>query len=269
MMMHTGFLSIGSIMIKKLLSAAIFFIPALSYAEYQPFDVNVVTGGSDYVTVTQCINYVCNDPDLSVVIEGDVSQLFIFGSVAPTLVRGATGATGDKGDKGDQGEQGIQGIAGERGADGKDGKDADMSLFVAETEERKAVDEEHRQQLEAARITQQDHSNNITQQSRRIASTETRVSNLESNFSKLKSQVENNRREARAGIAGVAAMASIPSVVGDQKFAIGAGVGTHGGQSAVSVGSTVRFNSNVTGKMAFAADTQDQVTFGAGVAIGW
>ncbi|EJH8717825.1 YadA-like family protein [Escherichia coli] len=106
-----------------------------------------------------------------------------------------------------------------------------------------------------------------------IANHEQRISALESensaNFGKLKSEVDQNRKRASAGIAGVAAMANIPQVIQGQTFSVGAGVGDTDGESAVAVGMSARASEHVVVKASVSNDTQHNFVVGAGVSYGW
>lgn len=106
-----------------------------------------------------------------------------------------------------------------------------------------------------------------------LANHEQRIGELEQssnrNFAALKDKVERNKKDADAGVAGVAAMASIPQVLESQTFALGAGVGNRHDQQALAVGFSARATQNVVVKVSAAADTNSGWTVGAGAAIGW
>lgn len=116
---------------------------------------------------------------------------------------------------------------------------------------------------------------NVAKNSANIASHETRIENLEANtgsgqrFAALKSEVEDNRQRASAGIAGVAAMANIPQVIQGQTFSIGAGTGTTDGESALAVGFSARATEHVVVKGSVSDDTQQNFVVGAGASYGW
>jgi len=107
----------------------------------------------------------------------------------------------------------------------------------------------------------------------RIDSTNSAISDVAASgnrrFSQLKTEVDKNKRRADAGIAGVAAMASIPSLVSGQHFNVGAGIGVRGGQQALAVGVSASVTDRTTVKLSVAADTEHSFTAGAGVAYGW
>lgn len=122
----------------------------------------------------------------------------------------------------------------------------------------------------------QDKTNKVVAaHTQQLADHENRIQDLEAGrgygnkFNDLKNQVDQNRKDASAGIAGVAAIATIPQVIQGQTFNVGAGVGTHDGENAIAVGFSARMAESVVGKLAVSSDTQSGFTAGAGVAVGW
>lgn len=113
----------------------------------------------------------------------------------------------------------------------------------------------------------------VSQHSEQLANHEQRLTTLEQetnrNFGALRNQVDRNKKDADAGIAGVAAMASIPQVLESQSFNIGAGVGSRHDQQALAVGFSARASQNVVVKVSAATDSNSTWTVGAGAAIGW
>jgi hypothetical protein len=201
--------------------------------------------------------------------------------------QGIQGERGEKGDKGDTGAAGKDGLNGTNGKDGQNGKDADMSLvnantqaIASETEERKAGDisaqlriDQANANIEANRQASAATNKRVAANTAAIANHEQRITSLEqqtaSGFSDLKRQIDDNRKDANAGIAGVAAMANIPQVTANQDFSVGAGIGFRGDEQALAVGFSGRVTENVVTKVAVASDTQNGWTVGAGVAVGW
>lgn len=201
--------------------------------------------------------------------------------------QGVAGERGEKGEKGDTGAAGKDGMNGDNGKDGQNGKDADMSLVNAntqaiatETEERKAGDisaqlriDQANANIEANRQASINTNKRVADNTAAIANHETRIKSLEQQtskgFSDLKRQIDDNKKDANAGIAGVAAMANIPQVTANQDFSIGAGVGARGSEQAVAVGFSGRLTESVVTKVAVSTDTQSGWTVGAGVSYGW
>jgi len=113
----------------------------------------------------------------------------------------------------------------------------------------------------------------VSQHTEQLANHEQRIQTLEQdtnrNFGALRNQVDRNKKDADAGIAGVAAIASIPQVLESQAVSIGVGVGNRHDQQALAVGFSARAAQNVVVKVSAATDTNSGWTVGAGAAIGW
>jgi autotransporter adhesin len=111
------------------------------------------------------------------------------------------------------------------------------------------------------------------QMSDTLSNHEQRIGNLEqatnSKFNNLDKRIDENKRNANAGIAGVAAMANIPQVTEYQTFAIGAGAGHRESENALAVGFSARASQNTVIKASVAGDSQQTWTVGAGVSYGW
>ena len=113
----------------------------------------------------------------------------------------------------------------------------------------------------------------LAEQSRTLANHEQRLDELERNtssrFSDIDKRIDESKRSANAGIAGVAAMSNIPQVTGGARFSAGVGVGRRGSEQAVAVGFSSQLNDSVIGKISVANDSQQQWTVGAGLAVQW
>lgn len=88
-------------------------------------------------------------------------------------------------------------------------------------------------------------------------------------FSDLKSQVDDNKKQAAAGSASAMAQANIPQVQESQQFAIGAGIGGYDSENALSVGASFHAGRATIVKMSVSNDTQSNFGYGAGVSVGW
>ena len=88
-------------------------------------------------------------------------------------------------------------------------------------------------------------------------------------FNQLNKMVNENRDEARAGIAGALAAGQIPQVSQGRDFSVGAGVGTYRGESAIAVGVSGRLDARTVTKFAVSADTQSGIGAGAGISYEW
>lgn len=113
----------------------------------------------------------------------------------------------------------------------------------------------------------------VAANSAELADHESRISSLESStsskFADLNKEVNDNRKRASAGIAGVAAMANIPQVIQGQTFSVGAGVGTADSEQALAVGFSARATENTVVKASVSNDSQHNFVAGAGVSYGW
>lgn len=113
----------------------------------------------------------------------------------------------------------------------------------------------------------------VAEHSAQLANHEQRITGLEQqtnrSFANMDKRLDNVRDGANAGVASVAAMASIPQVTEYQTFALGAGVGSRHDQQALAVGFSARAASNVVVKASVSTDTTDSITWGAGASIGW
>lgn len=88
-------------------------------------------------------------------------------------------------------------------------------------------------------------------------------------FSDLKSQVDDNKKQANAGIAGVAAMANIPQVSQNATFSVGAGAGEYASEAGIAVGFSARINHSWVTKATIAGTTSNDPVIGAGFSAEW
>ena len=103
-----------------------------------------------------------------------------------------------------------------------------------------------------------------------IATNTQNIANNTKAINTLNKKVHNVDRKSRAGIAGVAAIASAPSARKDGKSMVSTGVAHHRGESAIAIKASRNsdnghWSTNVNG----AADTRGQFTVGAGVGYEW
>ncbi|HCI6749283.1 TPA: YadA-like family protein, partial [Klebsiella variicola subsp. variicola] len=131
----------------------------------------------------------------------------------------------------------------------------------------------HEGRISSNTATLKDHEGRISSNTATLKNHEGRIQNLETQnnqrFGALKNQVEQNRKEASAGIAGVAAMANIPQVSQGAQMSVGAGAGTFNGEQAVAVGASARLGTSVVTKFSVSTDTQHNFAAGAGVSYEW
>ncbi|MCM7513505.1 YadA-like family protein [Enterobacter hormaechei] len=179
----------------------------------------------------------------------------------PVPKDGVDGKDGVKGDKGDTGAQGLAGINGRDGVNGHNGKDG-----VTTTVTQKQVDTATQakvaknslavnaatQELQATRQTLQAMNNATSQQ-----------------FKSLREEVDNNKKQANAGISGAMAMAGLPQVQTNQRVMFSAGGATYNGESALAVGASVNFSSHVIAKVSFSDDTANNMGASVGIGLGF
>jgi hypothetical protein len=82
-------------------------------------------------------------------------------------------------------------------------------------------------------------------------------------------QLESTRKSLSHGIASTAAMANIPQVDTSKTFAMGVGVGSHGGQGAFAVGGSYRFNPTTVIRGSIAGGGTGKTSAGVGVGFSW
>ncbi|MEQ0738325.1 YadA C-terminal domain-containing protein [Enterobacter asburiae] len=144
------------------------------------------------------------------------------------------------------------------GVDGKDGKDGVTTTVThmqvdAATQTKVANNTQAvtatAQELQATKQTLQAMNNNTNQQ-----------------FKSLHDEVDNNKKQANAGISGAMAMAGLPQVQTNQHVMFSAGGATYNNESALAVGASVNFSSHVIAKVSFSDDTANNM--GASVDVG-
>lgn len=177
---------------------------------------------------------------------------------APKATNGINGKDGAKGDKGDTGAQGAAGLNGRDGLKGKDGVTTTVNKMQVDTVTQAKVVKNSQtitttaQDLQATKQTLQAINNNSNQQ-----------------FKSLHDEVDNNRKQANAGISGAMAMAGLPQVQTNQHVMFSAGGATYNGESALAVGASVNFNANVIAKVSFSDDTANNMGASVGVGMGF
>ena len=179
-------------------------------------------------------------------------------------VDGKDGAKGEKGDTGSTGAQGVAGVNGRDGANGKDGKDGKNGVMTTVT--RTQVDTTTQAKVAT-------NSQAITAEAQELQATKQTLQALNNNtnqqFRSLREEVDNNKKEANAGISGAMAMAGLPQVQTNQRVMFSAGGATYNGESALAVGASVNFNEHMIGKVSFSDDTANNMGASVGVGIGF
>ncbi|MDF3564444.1 YadA-like family protein [Enterobacter hormaechei] len=199
--------------------------------------------------------------------KGDTGATGAKGDKGDTGVTGAkgekgdAGATGMKGDKGDTGAQGIAGRNGRDGADGHNGKDG-VTTTVTQRQLDTATQAKVAKNSMAVTAATQDLQ--ATRQSLQAMNT-----NTSQQFKSLRDEVDNNKKQANAGISRAMTMAGLPQVQTNQRVMFSAGGATYNGESALAVGASVNFNSHVIAKVSFSDDTANNMGASVGIGMGF
>ncbi|MGX1904645.1 YadA C-terminal domain-containing protein [Enterobacter asburiae] len=93
--------------------------------------------------------------------------------------------------------------------------------------------------------------------------------NTNQQFKSLHDEVDNNKKQANAGISGAMAMAGLPQVQTNQHVMFSAGGATYNSESALAVGASVNFSSPVIAKVSFSDDTANNMGASVGVGMGF
>ena len=93
--------------------------------------------------------------------------------------------------------------------------------------------------------------------------------NTNQQFKSLHDEVDNNKKQANAGISGAMAMAGLPQVQTNQHVMFSAGGATYNNESALAVGASVNFSSHVIAKVSFSDDTANNMGASVGVGMGF
>ena len=112
--------------------------------------------------------------------------------------------------------------------------------------------------------------NDVANNTKNIATNTQNIANNTKAINTLNKKVNDVDRKSRAGIAGVAAIASAPSARKDGKSMVSTGVAHHRGESAIAIkASRNSDNGHLSTNVNGAADTRGQFTVGAGVGYEW
>ncbi|WP_192828487.1 YadA-like family protein [Enterobacter hormaechei] len=183
---------------------------------------------------------------------------------------GATGAKGEKGDagatgmKGDKGDTGAQGIAGRNGRDGVDGHNGKDGVTTTVTQRQLDTATQAKVAKNSLAVTAATQDLQATRQTLQAMNTTT-----SQQFKSLRDEVDNNKKQANAGISGAMEMAGLPQVQTNQRVMFSAGGATYNSESALAVGASVNFNSHVIAKVSFSDDTANNMGASVGIGMGF
>ena len=202
--------------------------------------------------------------------KGDKGETGATGAKGDKGDTGVTGAKGEKGDagatgmKGDKGDTGAQGIAGRNGRDGADGHNGKDGVTTTVTQRQLDTATQAKVAKNSMAVTAATQDLQATRQSLQAMNT-----NTSQQFKSLRDEVDNNKKQANAGISGAMAMAGLPQVQTNQRVMFSAGGATYNGESALAVGASVNFNSHVIAKVSFSDDTANNMGASVGIGMGF
>lgn len=202
--------------------------------------------------------------------KGDKGETGATGAKGDKGDTGATGAKGEKGDagatgmKGDKGDTGAQGIAGRNGRDGVDGHNGKDGVTTTVTQRQLDTAIQAKVAKNSLAVTAATQDLQTTRQTLQAMNTTT-----SQQFKSLRDEVDNNKKQANAGISGAMAMAGLPQVQTNQRIMFSAGGATYNGESALAVGASVNFNSHVIAKVSFSDDTANNMGASVGIGMGF
>ncbi|WP_233469845.1 YadA C-terminal domain-containing protein [Enterobacter asburiae] len=152
----------------------------------------------------------------------------------------------------------TNGVNGKDGKDGKDGMTTTVTRVQVDAATQTKVANNSQavtataQELQATKQTLQAMNNNTSQQ-----------------FKSLHDEVDNNKKQANAGISGAMAMAGLPQVQTNQHVMFSAGGATYNSESALAVGASVNVNPHTIAKVSFSDDTANNMGASIGVGVGF
>lgn len=201
---------------------------------------------------------------------------------------GATGVQGLQGLKGNTGVQGLVGAAGKDGADGKNGIDGkagkdgvngsngkegkngvngkDGANGVTTIITKKEVDTKTINLVKSLNTQTTAQAKDLKAAQQVFAQAQ---SSSNAQFKNLKDEVDDNKKEARGGVASAVAIASMPQVEKDQAMMFSAGVGSFKNEQAISVGASFHAGEHTVIKAGISDSTNNDLAMGAGIGIGF
>lgn len=186
---------------------------------------------------------------------------------------GATGAQGVQGVAGKDGADGKNGIDGKDGVDGKDGKNGlngkdgvNGKNGVTTTITKKEVDTKTINLFKSLNTQTTAQAKDLKAAQQVFAQAQ---SSSNAQFKNLKDEVDDNKKEARGGVASAVAIASMPQVEKDQAMMFSAGVGSFKNEQAISVGASFHASEHTVIKAGISDSTNNDLAMGAGIGIGF
>ncbi|BBT91464.1 hypothetical protein WP8W19C02_30840 [Enterobacter cloacae] len=195
------------------------------------------------------------------------------GATGAQGVQGVAGKDGADGKNGIDGKAGKDGVDGKNGFNGKDGKNGlngkdgvNGKNGVTTTITKKEVDTKTINLVKSLNTQTTAQAKDLKAAQQVFAQAQ---SSSNAQFKNLKDEVDDNKKEARGGVASAVAIASMPQVEKDQAMMFSAGVGSFKNEQAISVGASFHAGEHTVFKAGISDSTNNDLAMGAGIGIGF
>lgn len=195
------------------------------------------------------------------------------GATGAQGVQGVAGKDGADGKNGIDGKAGKDGVDGKKGFNGKDGKNGlngkdgvNGKNGVTTTITKKEVDTKTFNLVKSLNTQTTAQAKDLKAAQQVFAQAQ---SSSNAQFKNLKDEVDDNKKEARGGVASAVAIASMPQVEKDQAMMFSAGVGSFKNEQAISVGASFHAGEHTVIKAGISDSTNNDLAMGAGIGIGF
>lgn len=195
------------------------------------------------------------------------------GATGAQGVQGVAGKDGADGKNGIDGKAGKDGVDGKNGFNGKDGKNGlngkdgvNGKNGVTTTITKKEVDTKTINLVKSLNTQTTAQAKDLKAAQQVFAQAQ---SSSNAQFKNLKDEVDDNKKEARGGVASAVAIASMPQVEKDQAMMFSAGVGSFKNEQAISVGASFHAGEHTVIKAGISDSTNNDLAMGAGIGIGF
>ena len=177
---------------------------------------------------------------------------------------GIDGKNGKAGKDGVDGKNGFNGKDGKNGLNGKDGVNGKNGVTTTIT--KKEVDTKTINLVKSLNTQTTAQAKDLKAAQQVFAQAQ---SQSNAQFKNLKDEVDDNKKEARGGVASAVAIASMPQVEKDQAMMFSAGVGSFKNEQAISVGASFHAGEHTVIKAGISDSTNNDLAMGAGIGIGF
>ncbi|TIX67982.1 MAG: hypothetical protein E5V33_00085 [Mesorhizobium sp.] len=200
-------------------------------------------------------------------LKGDTGAQGVAGVAGKDGVDGKNGIDGKAGKDGVDGKNGVNGKDGKNGLNGKDGVNGKNGANgVTTTITKKEVDTKTINLVKSLNTQTTAQAKDLKAAQQVFAQAQ---SSSNAQFKNLKDEVDDNKKEARGGVASAVAIASMPQVEKDQAMMFSAGVGSFKNEQAISVGASFHAGEHTVIKAGISDSTNNDLAMGAGIGIGF